>query len=116
MTTYQGGKKRIGKRIYEVISAVEEELIPGEKLPYFEPFCGMCSILRHFAAEGDRPVLACDVHPDLILMWKALQQGWKPPLKCSKKHYMELKVSKPSPERAVIGFAGSFGGNFFTGG
>lgn len=113
MTTYQGGKKRIGRRIYQTILLIEKEL--GEfNMPYFEPFCGMCSVLRYFAANSERETYASDIHPDLILMWKAVQKGWTPPIKCSKQKYFKLKNSAPSPERAFIGFAASFNGNFFS--
>ena len=37
MTTYQDGKKRLGKQIYTVISDVENRITNGDKLPYFEP-------------------------------------------------------------------------------
>lgn len=115
MTAYQGGKGRIGKRIAKVIKRVEDELIESP-MDYFEPFCGMCGVLRYFSSKNDRQVYASDIHPDLILMWKAVQEGWKPPRKCSKKEYLRLRSSPPSPKRSFIGFAGSFGGNFFSGG
>ena len=54
MTTYQGGKKRIGKKIYQVISLIEKEIYPNEKLPYFEPFIGMGGVMRHFGHDNDR--------------------------------------------------------------
>jgi site-specific DNA-adenine methylase len=114
MTSYQGGKKRIGKRIYRVISEIEKILSPDKKLPYFEPFVGMGGVLRHFAREPDRKTTACDANIDLILMWKALQKGWKPPTNTTREEYERLKYSKEhSPERAFIGIVASFGNNFF---
>jgi site-specific DNA-adenine methylase len=116
MTSYQGGKKRIGKQIYQVISEVEKILSPGKKLPYFEPFVGMGGVLRHFAQEPDRKTSACDANIDLILMWKALQKGWKPPTHTTRKEYERLKHSEEhSPERAFIGIVASYGGVFFAG-
>ena len=115
MTYYQGGKKRLGKQIYHVISELEKRLI-GYKLPYFEPFVGMGGVLRHFARESDRRVSACDANVDLILMWKALQKGWNPPLKCTRKEYETLKHSKKhSPERAFLGIVASYNSIFFSG-
>lgn len=115
MTTYQGGKKRLGKQIYTVISDVENIITNGEKLPYFEPFVGMGGVLRHFAKENDRDVYACDINKDLILMWKSIQNGWEPPLKCSKKKFKELKESKEhSAERGYLGVVASWGGIFFA--
>ena len=114
MTTYQGGKKRIGKQIYQVINLIEEEIYTNTKLPYFEPFIGMGGVLRHFGRDNDRDLYACDYNKDLILMWKSLQNGWKPPKECSKETYEKLKKSKKhSAERSFIGIVASWGGIFF---
>lgn len=116
MTAYYGGKKRLGKRIYQVISELESELT-DEKLPYFEPFCGMCGVLKHFASEEGRKVYASDLNGDIISMWKAVQKGWKPPTACTREKYERLKKSpKASPERGFIGTTCSFSGIFFKGG
>ena len=115
MTSYQGGKKRLGKKIYKQISEIEK-IFTDEKLDYFEPFVGMGGVLRHFGKEKDRKCFACDVNKDLILMWKAVQQGWLPPTECTKEKYNELKNSKEhSAERAFIGCSLSWGGNYFEG-
>ena len=113
MTSYQGGKKRLGKEIYLIIKKYDDG-----KMPYFEPFCGMCGVLVHFANEiTDRPIIASDINKDIILMWKALQRGWQPPNTCTKKHYDEIKnQKKASAERGFIGVVCSFSGMFFKGG
>jgi site-specific DNA-adenine methylase len=115
MTTYQGGKKRIGKRIHQVIDIIEENLYPDDdKLPYFEPFIGMGGVMRHFGKENDRKLYACDYNKDIVLMWQSLQKDWKPPKKCTKSKYEKLKNSKiHSAERAFIGTVASWGGIFF---
>lgn len=114
MTSYQGGKKRIGKRIHAVIAELERMLTGENALAYFEPFVGMAGVLRHFAVEPRRKVTACDANVDLIMMWQALQNGWKPPRTCTRAYYDELKHSKThSPERAFIGTVASFGAIFF---
>lgn len=113
--SYQGGKQQIGKKIHEVISILEEYLY-DEKLDYIEPFVGFCGVIKHFAVESDRKCFATDLNKDIILMWKALQKGWKPPTKCSKNYYENLKVSnKNSAERGFIGVACSYAGIFFVG-
>lgn len=114
MTTYQGGKKRIGKRIYRVIKMIENDL-SETKQNYFEPFCGMCGVLRHFGKE-DRIVTASDANIDLILLLRAAQKGWKPPIKCSENTWQKLKKSDiHSARRGFIGIAASWGGIFFQG-
>ena len=112
MTAYQGGKKRIGKKIHDIIVSIEEDL--NIFLPYFEPFVGMGGVLRHFGKDNNRLLFASDINIDLIMMWKALQKGWKPPLRCSRNTYNEFKYSEiHSAERAFIGVVASFGTNFF---
>lgn len=115
MTTYQGGKKRLGKKIYNIIYELEELITNAHVLPYFEPFVGMGGVLRHFSKEKTRHVYACDINKDLIMMWKAIQKGWKPPTKCNRKYYEELKNSKKhSAERGYLGVVASWSGIFFS--
>lgn len=123
MTAFQGGKKRLGKRIHDVIKLIEDDLAiklyNNKNLPYFEPFIGMGGVMIHFAEDtidNPRELYACDINQSLILMWKALIKGWNPPLKCSKKYYEKLKNDpKPSPEKAFIGITASYGTIWFNG-
>ena len=115
MTSYQGGKKKIGKQIYKIILDIESKL-SDTPLPYIEPFCGMCGVLIHFAKDDNKLVQACDVNADIIEMWRALQTGWIPSTECSKEYYNKLKESKEtSAERGFFGVVCSFGGQFFKG-
>jgi DNA adenine methylase len=120
MSAYQGGKKRLGKRIYTIIKYIENDFADQrgstECLPYFEPFIGMASIMKHFAEESNcRELYASDANKDLILLWQAIQKGWQPPLHCSLKEYNTLKDSKSSAKRGFIGIAASYGAIFFSG-
>lgn len=103
MTTYQGGKKRLGKQIYNIILDVEYKLTNGSggKMPYFEPFIGMAGVMCHFASsQQERPLIACDINSDLICMWQAIQDGWIPPINCSRQKYEKLKTHSASDGRA----------------
>jgi len=83
-------------------------------LPYFEPFCGMCSVMKHFSTPGDRLCEASDINEDLILMWKTIQTGWDPPTECTEEYYYQLKEQEESsPERAFISVVASYGCVFF---
>ena len=114
--SYQGGKQKIGKRIYEVLDIIEEYFEEDTRLDYLEPFVGFCGVMKHFADEGKRKLTGCDANKDIIAMWKATQRGWKPPITCTKKRYDELKNSKrTSAERGFIGVACSYSGIFFVG-
>jgi DNA adenine methylase len=118
MTTYQGGKKRLGKRIASVCKAVEFDILNHNNSPYFEPFVGMAGVLNHMSRneseEKRKSITASDINKDLILMWNKLKKGWKPPKKCSKEKYEKLKeCKKHSAERGFIGVVASWGGMFF---
>jgi DNA adenine methylase len=61
-------------------------------------------------------VIASDSHPDLILMWQALQQGWVPPSIVTEDDYNALRHAEPSALRGFVGFGGaSWGGKWFGG-
>jgi len=112
MTSYQGGKQRLGAKIYQAIIDIEQQLSPTP-LPYLDPFVGYAGVLCHFATSG-RQCYATDLNPDIIEMWKGLQDGWIPEPACSKERYEELKKSLvPSKERGLYGIVCSFGAQFF---
>ena len=115
MVVYQGGKSRIGKKIYNIILEIEDLLNDtNHNWDYLEPFVGVCSILRHFGDDDNRNLEACDINKDVILMLKAVQKGWKPPRTISEKEYYRLKESKThSAKRGFVGLVASWGGNFF---
>jgi DNA adenine methylase len=117
MPSYGGGKAKLGKEITEVIQEIEEnENWDGD---FFEPFCGLLGVGIHIIKNNknrNRKVIACDANKDIIMMWKALQRGWIPPISCTKKKYNELKHStKHSAERGFIGVACAYSGIFFAG-
>jgi len=116
MTSYQGGKKKIGKQIYEQLLKVEK-YFSDKSLTYIEPFCGMCGVMVHFAKENGRKIEAYDSNKDLIEMWKSLQKdNWIPKNECSEEYYNELKNSpEPSRERGFYGVVCSFGAQIFKG-
>jgi DNA adenine methylase len=118
MTAYHGGKSRHGKEIANVIKKIYDKQDKQTIHGYIEPFCGMCSVLKHVVTllPTNLKYMASDQHESLILMWKALQKGWKPPKNCSISKYNKLKYSNnPSPEKAYVGFAFGYGGIFFCG-
>ena len=66
---YMGGKHRVGKKIAAVVDFYEP-------VHYHEPFCGMFGVGKHVNALC---VTASDVHQDLIMMLKAVRDGWRGP-------------------------------------
>jgi len=124
MTSYHGGKQRIGKKLAEII--VDESITIAEDIGfkikgYCEPFCGMLGVYQHipelFEDEGYDKLKykASDINKSVIMMWKAAQKGWKPPISTTEKEYNKLKYSPDSALRGYIGHQYSFGGQFFNG-
>lgn len=103
---YLGGKSRL-------CYSIAKHLGSHGKSVLYEPFCGGCSVTAE-AARYFEKIYASDAHYDLIILWKALMDGWIPPLETiSETEYRQLKYSKSSPRRSFYGFAQSFGGEFF---
>lgn len=103
---YQGGKSRIAKHIASIINSQ-----PGDF--YLEPFVGGSSVL----ALVDKPNrVATDIEPNLIAMWKSVQDGWVPPSNVSRELYNDLRESNEvTALRGFVGYACSWGGKWFGG-
>ena len=111
---YMGGKAKAGKQIAAYMGKWLFHN-PG-KTTYLDPFCGACHVAQYTAWM--KTCILADRHPDLILLWKALQHlGWRPPVATiSRELWEELrKAEHPSPLRAFAGFGCSFGDRFFEG-
>lgn len=105
---YLGGKCRLAKEIAGYLNYLRKP----QQL-YIEPFVGAGWILERIERG---PNMACDVHPQLIAMWKALQQGWQPPIVVTRKEYEEARAGLSElHEQAFIGFGCSYGGKWFGG-
>jgi len=122
MTAYHGGKQRIGKEIAEVIYEISIELEEDGEMDiigYCEPFVGMGGVYQHIPEmfKGHKPKLkykAGDVNKSVIMMWKAAQKGWIPPIKITKTSYEKLKKKKgSSPEKGYVGHQYGFCGQYF---
>lgn len=104
---YLGGKSKIAKRLAAKIL----ESTPRREL-LIEPFCGGGSMTAALAPHF-KHVQASDISEDLILMWKALQEGWEPPQNVTEEEYKALRHAEPSALRGFVGFSCSFGGCWF---
>ena len=109
---YLGGKSRISKDIATVINSVN--LGGQEQRIFVSLFCGACSIESKIIADRK---ICNDLHPYLIAMWKAAQQGYQFPDIITKEQYYYIKEHKDE-DPALTGFVGfgcSFGGKWFGG-
>ena len=124
MTAYHGGKQRIGKKIAQVIYDESIDMSEEEGFQikgYCEPFCGMLGVYQHIPElfKDHKPELkykAGDKNKSVVMMWKAAQKGWKPPEKCIKEQFLEMKKNgKSSAEKGYIGHLFSFRSIYFGG-
>lgn len=139
---YLGGKQRLGKVIGPILhdiwttgqsAALSCELINSVHSvhsaqsfgAYIEPFCGSLGVLRVVADTfpASATILASDYHPDLIQMWREVQDGtFQYPAAdvCStEEDYLRIKAMKlpngaPSSLKAFIGFGLGFSGRYFA--
>lgn len=106
---YVGGKSGIAHGLVSVI-----ERYHHGRSTWIEPFVGGGAVLS-VAAKRYANCYAYDLHPDLILLYQALQNGWQPPTAVSEDEYKQLRHAEPSAMRGFVGFGCSFGGKFFGG-
>ena len=116
MVGYQGGKGQLGKKLSIVISNMENNLGLSH-LPYVEPFCGMCGVMKNmYNINPHRKMYAYDINPDIIEMWKSAQNGWIPPTECDENQFKNLKTNRhiPSAERGFLGSVACYGNIFMS--
>ncbi len=110
MVRYFGGKQKNGHEIAESIYCIAQVIREDygvEFKGYCEPFVGMAGVYQHipdFFTDQNLQLKAGDFNPNLILMWKAFQRGWNPPLKCTETNFYKYKENNRSS--AVKGFHG----------
>lgn len=77
-------------------------------------FCGGCAIETKLAPHFEN-VICNDLHPYLIAMYQALQNGYDLPENISEEQYRYIREHKDEDEALAgfVGFACSFGGMWF---
>jgi len=122
MTSYHGGKQKIGEEIASIIKQISDRIEEDTGIQfngYVEPFCGMLGVYQHvpalFEDHKSFKYRAGDINKSVIKMWKALQKGWKPPTKCSERKFYQLKGDgKSSAEKGFIGHACGYRSTYFS--
>lgn len=107
---YMGSKNRFAKELLPIILKDR-----GLNQWYVEPFAGGMNLIDKVG--GNR--IANDISTELIEMWKALVDGWKPPHRVSKEEYTHARENKKEYKPHILGWIGfrcSFSGDFFNGG
>lgn len=106
---YVGGKIRQARGIERVVQELR-----GDRGHYTEPFAGGCAVTAVVAPHFVQST-AGDMCLDLILFWRAVRGGWRPPAEMSREEYEALRLAEPSPLRAWAGFAASYNGKWWGG-
>ena len=107
-----GGKYMLKK---DISGVMKDNIKPEDVDGYLEPFCGACSVLSIMNQDYD--CTASDYHPDLIELWKAVQDdSLVIPIDMTEEVYNTIKeLPSPSALKAFVGFGCSFGGKYFAG-
>lgn len=106
---YLGGKTRIAKQLAAEIDKVRR---PGQLV--WDAFCGGLSMSRALLKNG--PVISTDACAPLIALYRAVQNGWEPPIEVDEAAYRAARTLPDSnPMKAFCGFGCSFGGKWFAG-
>ena len=107
-----GGKYFLCKEISQIMKSY---ISPEDVSGYLEPFCGALNVLIHM--NKDYQCQASDNHPDLIQLWKDVQNNnFKFPNEMNESIYQECKLlNSPNSLKAFVGFSLSFGGKYFSG-
>ena len=72
MTSYSGGKQKIGQRIAEKIYNESIKILQNEEFKiegYAEPFCGMMGVFHHIPELFNKNK-ANDINESVLEMWK----------------------------------------------
>lgn len=104
---YMGSKRRIAPFI---VSIIAERV--GMSGVLHEPFCGGAN----FTSAWPGPVFATDARCEMIAFWKAIQQGWEPPLMTREDYDFAKANPRHDPKMtawaAVNGFRSKWFGGF----
>jgi DNA adenine methylase len=105
---YVGGKYKLSQSLLPIILKHRK---PWQY--YVEPFCGGCNVIY----KVKNPRIANDIHPQLIAMWKALCDGWQPPMLYEENFYKHVMANRQQYPAYLVGYVGfcSFGGKYFGG-
>ena len=105
---YMGGKSRISNDISNIIN----KFTAGNQ--FVSLFCGTCAIESKITAAKK---VCNDLHPYLISLLTAVQNGYKLPDIVTREDYVRVKENKDE-DKALTGFVGfgcAFGGKWFGG-
>lgn len=107
---YVGSKARLSKEIIPIIN----KLIQVNNIEeYIEPFVGGANLIENVKCKSKK---GYDSNEYLIEMWRALQNGYIPPLEYTKEEYINVKdniESYPKELVGIVGFCATYNAGWF---
>jgi len=94
---YMGSKNRIAKEILPIM--LKER---GERT-WVEPFVGGANVIDK--VQGNR--IGNDNQEYVIALYKALQNGWKPPIEVNPDFFFEVENNKDNYPKELVGYLGT---------
>lgn len=102
MTAYLGSKATIAWKIAQSLRRYQR----GRT--FWEPFCGALNVTTELSLGGAG--IASDISVPLISLYRAMQEGWYPPVGLSQQDYYEfMRLPDTDPRKGYAGFFASFG-------
>jgi len=95
---YMGSKRRIAKDILPIIL---KDRLPNQW--YVEPFVGGANSIDK--VDGNR--IGNDNQEYVIALYKALQNGWKPPKEVDEDFFNEVKMNRDKYPKELVGYLGT---------
>lgn len=105
---YLGGKWRIRNWVTETLLTQR-----ARTTTYLEPFMGSAAVFHIMAPHYPGAAIGADAHPDLMMMWQAVQRGWVPPAYVDQDTVATYRDKPPSAMRGFVGFGASYRGLWF---
>ena len=95
---YMGSKNRIVKHILPIMLEYRTD-----GMTWVEPFVGGANVID----KVDGLKIGNDNQPYVVALYKALQNGWKPPINVSRDFFFEVKDNKDDHPNELIGYLGT---------
>lgn len=109
---YLGSKNRLSKYIAPILQQYINE---NSITTYYEPFVGGANMIDKIDCSLR---IGNDIHPQLIAMFLALQNGWNPPEHITEEEYQNVRQNKekyPDYYVGYVGFNSTFSAKYFGG-
>lgn len=105
---YQGGKVKASRYYAPIFNSLIQR---HGFVNYYEPFCGSLAVAEKINCKN---IFCSDANQYLIELYKALQNGWLPPISISEKDYTLIKANPEKFDKRIVAFAGlcGFGGKW----